>query len=379
MGHMFISNFHRDQKVARRPAYAVGGAGVIRRLLLLLGLLGLASGPALAQTDAPDGTLLSSEPCPPDPNRSYEDVVRMVRTNLDSEVEAAREENLVMPPISDAQLAAALSDRARIEEGLAYRGFECRVISYASGGLRIAGLLWKPIDTEGKRLPLLIALRGGNNKFGPMQPWTYQGWHAILKAGYVVLATQYRGGPGSDGADGFGSRGDLDDVRNLVPLAQTLGYVDTSQTFVFGGSRGGMQAYMLAREGFPMRAMAIRAGAGSVRDAKRPKLIPMRARMMTDYAADPEAALDRRSAILWADEIKVPTILFHGTADWRVPVKDALDVAQGLNKAGTPFALHIHEGDTHSMALNAPDMLERTRAFFEQFRTGAADEGAGQP
>ncbi len=379
MGHMFISSFLRDQKVARRAVDAPEGAGVIRRLLLLLGLLGLASGPALAQTDAPDGTLLSSEPCPPDPNRSYEDVVRMVRTNLDSEVEAAREENLVMPPISDAQLAAALSDRARIEEGLAYRGFECRVISYASGGLRIAGLLWKPIDTEGKRLPLLIALRGGNNKFGPMHPWTYQGWHAILKAGYVVLATQYRGGPGSDGADGFGSRGDLDDVRNLVPLAQTLGYVDTSQTFVFGGSRGGMQAYMLAREGFPMRAMAIRAGAGSVRDAKRPKLIPMRARMMTDYAADPEAALDRRSAILWADEIKVPTILFHGTADWRVPVKDALDVAQGLNKAGTPFALHIYEGDTHSMTLNAPDMLERTLAFFAQFRTGTADEGAGRP
>ena len=97
------------------------------------------------------------------------------------------------------------------------------------------------------------------------------------------------------------------------------------------------------------------------------------------FAPSAPAALDRRSAILWADEIKVPTILFHGTADWRVPVKDALDVAQGLNKAGTPFALHIHEGDTHSMALNAPDMLERTLAFFEQFRTGTADEGAGRP
>lgn len=376
MGHVVISYSHRDQAVARRPVDALEGAGIRRRLLLLFSLLVIAASPALAQTDAPDGTLLSSEPCPPNPNRSYEDFVRMIRTDLDSEVEAAREENLVMAPISDAQLAAALSDRARVEEGLAYRGFECRVIRYASGGLRIAGLLWKPIDTEGKRLPLLIALRGGNNKFGPMQPWMYQGWHAILKAGYVVLATQYRGGPGSDGSDGFGSRGDLDDVRNLVPLAQALGYVDTSQTFVFGGSRGGMQAYMLAREGFPMRAMAIRAGAGSVRDANRPKLMPMRARMMTDYAADPEAALDRRSAILWADEIKVPTILFHGTADWRVPVKDALDVARGLNKAGTPFALHIYEGDTHAMTLNAPDMIARTLTFFEHYRTGTADDGA---
>ena len=75
-------------------------------------------------------------------------------------------------------------------------------------------------------------------------------------------------------------------------------------------------------------------------------------------------------------EIKVPTILFHGTADWRVPVKDALDVAQGLNKAGTPFALHIYEGDTHSMTLNAPDMIARTLTFFEHYRTGTADDGA---
>jgi dipeptidyl aminopeptidase/acylaminoacyl peptidase len=92
--------------------------------------------------------------------------------------------------------------------------------------------------------------------------------------------------------------------------------------------------------------------------------------MMPDYAADPEGALDRRSAVLWAHEIKVPTILFHGTADWRVPVEDALGVAQGLAKAGTPFALHIYEGDTHAMTLNFPDMMARTIAFFEQYRTG---------
>jgi dipeptidyl aminopeptidase/acylaminoacyl peptidase len=343
---------------------------MIGRLLIILCLLGLAASPASAQTDAPDGTLLSSEPCPPNPIRSHEDFVRTIREDLDREVEAARKRNLVMPPISDARLAAALPGRAIVEEQLAYRGFECRVISYASGGLRIGGLIWKPIDTQGKRLPLLIALRGGNAMIGGMAPWFLQGWHDFLKAGYVVIATQYRGGPGSDGTDTYGSRGDLDDVRNLVPLAAALGYVDTSQVFVFGGSRGGMQAYMLAREGFPMRAMAIRAGAGNVRDARRPTLMQLITSMMPDYAADPEGALDRRSPVLWADEIKVPTILFHGTADWRVPVEDALGVAQGLAKAGTPFALHIYEGDTHSLTLNLPDVIARTLAFFDQYRAG---------
>lgn len=43
------------------------------------------------------------------------------------------------------------------------------------------GLLWKPIDTGAKRLPLLIALRGGTNKFGPMQPWTGARWRAMSR------------------------------------------------------------------------------------------------------------------------------------------------------------------------------------------------------
>jgi dipeptidyl aminopeptidase/acylaminoacyl peptidase len=275
-----------------------------------------------------------------------------------------------MPPISDERLRASLPGREEVEEHIAYRGFECREITYASGGLEIAGLLWKPKDTRGKPRPLLIALRGGNNTFGPMEPWRYWGWHEYLKAGYVVLATQYRGGPGSEGRDGYGSPGDIADVRNLVPLARSLGYVDTSQVFMHGGSRGGMQAYMLARSGFPLKAIAIRAGAANLRDTdRRPELLNMQKQLMTDFPADGEAAIDRRSAVLWADEIKVPAIIFHGTDDWRVSVDQSLEVAKGLRQARTPFEMHLYEGDTHAMDLNQADMTRRAIAFFDRYRT----------
>jgi dipeptidyl aminopeptidase/acylaminoacyl peptidase len=321
-----------------------------------------------AATDRPDGSLLSSEPCPPNPIRNHDAYVEAVRAELGREAEAARAEGLDMPPIDDARLKASLETPAQVREHLAYAGFECRVITYASGGLKIAGLLWKPKDTRGPRRPLLLALRGGNNTFGPMEPWRYWGWHEALKAGYVVLATQYRGGPGSEGTDTFGSPPDLDDVRHLVPLARSLGYVDTDQVFVHGGSRGGMQAYMLARSGFPLRAMAIRAGAGNLRSTRRPQMLATQKTWMTDYPADGEAAVDRRSAVLWADEIRVPTILFHGTDDWRVPVDDSIEVARGLRRAGTPFEVHLYEGDTHAMDLNQADMMRRTLAFFERRR-----------
>jgi dipeptidyl aminopeptidase/acylaminoacyl peptidase len=203
-----------------------------------------------------------------------------------------------------------------------------------------------------------------------MEPWRYWGWHDFLKAGYVVLATQYRGGPGSEGQDGFGSPGDLDDVRNLIPLARSLGYVDTAQVFAHGGSRGGMQLYMLARSGLPLRAMATRAGLANLRRRflERPGLEQDLVPMMTDYPAGPEAALDRRSAALWAHELAVPTIIFHGTDDWRVTAQDALDVASGLRRGRTPFELHLYQGDTHAIDLNQEDMIRRTIDFFSRYR-----------
>jgi dipeptidyl aminopeptidase/acylaminoacyl peptidase len=330
-----------------------------------------ASFPAVAEagTNAPDGTLLSSAPCPPRDTTRYADYVAGVHRELDEERRQAAEEHIAIPAIDEARLRAALATPAEFAAHVAYAGFECREIRYASDGLVIAGLLWKPVDTAGKSLPLLISNRGGNRDFGAMSPWTYWGWHDFLKAGYVVLASQYRGGPGSEGQDGFGG-GDLDDVRALLPLARGLGYIDMRNIFMFGGSRGGMETYMLARSGFPLRAMAIRAGSADLRRAlgKRPDFAEIYAGLVPEYRTDPGAALERRSAAQWAGEIKVPTIIFHGTDDWRVDPQDALDVARGLGKAGTPYELHMYHGDTHAMTLDERDMITRTLAFFDRFR-----------
>jgi len=326
--------------------------------------------PAAAATDAPDGTLLSSEPCPPNPVLDYESYIASLRSGLAEEEELARAEGIAFSAPSEAALRAMVETPRTVGEHLAYEGFECRVITYASGGLAIGGLMWKPKDTAGKRLSLIVANRGGNSDFGPMEPWFYWGWHDALKAGYVVLASQYRGGPGSEGRDEFGGR-DVDDVRALLPLAASLGYVDMDNVFLFGGSRGGMQSYMLARSGFPARAMAIRAGLADLfRGAEERPALETRnwAVLMPDYAAGRDAALERRSAARWAGEIKVPTILFHGSNDWRLGTQDSLDVAAGLKRAKTPFELHLYEGDTHAMDLHQADMIAHTLAFFEKYR-----------
>jgi len=327
---------------------------------------------ARAATDAADGTLLSSEPCPPNPVASYEDYWAETRRDLDEETLAAAEEGIAMPPVDDALLRTAIENPEEVTEHLAYAGFECREIRYASSGLVIAGYLWKPIDTIGKRLPLVIVNRGGNSDFGPMTAWRHWGWHDFLRAGYVVLASQYRGGPGSEGQDEYGG-GDLDDVRALIPLAGSLGYVDTDNVFAFGGSRGGMMTYMLARGDSPLRAFAIRAGLADLSQAveDRPAMgSHVFARLMPDYA-DTEIALARRSATRWAHEITVPGILFHGSDDWRADAQGSLQVAEGMMRAGTQVELHLYAGDTHSMTLNRTDMMRHAIRFFDRYRVAA--------
>lgn len=332
-------------------------------------LFAAAAAPAIAATDARDGTLLSSIPCTPRSDTSFEQHGERIRAGLEEEKKLAAVEGFAMADADPVALLRAIGTPEAHAEHVAYAGFECRQIVYASGGLKIAGFLYKPVATDGKKLPVVVYLRGGNADFGAMRPWTYDGFHDFLKTGYMVLSTQYRGGPGSEGADGYGGD-DLDDVRALVPLARSLEYADAENIFLWGGSRGGMQAYMLLRSGFPARAAALRAGSADIRTngSLRPGLVEVFRRRIVGFDDDPVSALEARSAVLWADEIKVPMILFHGSADWRVRVEESLAVAKRLAAAQRDFELHVYAGDDHALTLNRDDAIRRAITFFDTHR-----------
>jgi dipeptidyl aminopeptidase/acylaminoacyl peptidase len=317
---------------------------------------------------APDGTLVADEACSIKITGDYDEYKKLRTEFYLEEVKLAKAEGITMPQVAD--LTPYTMTREAFEQRIAWDGTECRRITYMSDGLKVKGFIWKPKDSQGKKLPLVIYNRGGALDFGKLHAWALGGFHFWVSRGFVVIASQYRGNDGGEGKEEYGGA-DLNDVMNLFPLAKSLGYIDMDNVFMHGGSRGGMMTYLALRKGAPVNAAVVTAGMVDLEHLEKVRpgfektvysvLIP-------GYANDPQAKLRERSAVHWADKINTPLMILHGGADWRVPPQQALALAQKLQEHGKTYSLHIYEGDDHMFTLNALDSDRRALAWFQQHR-----------
>ncbi len=81
--------------------------------------------------------------------------------------------------------------------------------------------------------------------------------------GYVVIASQYRGGPDSEGKDEFVGA-DIYDVLNLLPALTQIPNADTSMICIHGWSRGGMMVYLAIKKTNRFKAAVVSAGASDL-------------------------------------------------------------------------------------------------------------------
>jgi tetratricopeptide (TPR) repeat protein len=82
-------------------------------------------------------------------------------------------------------------------------GLELSKIKYTSDGLKIVGFVYKPAHTSGQKLPAVIFNRGGleDGVIGAQNFNYFYEMYRLASAGFVVLASQYRGADGSEGKD----------------------------------------------------------------------------------------------------------------------------------------------------------------------------------
>lgn len=247
--------------------------------------------------------------------------------------------------VNMARRAMSADDFARFQ---AVRLF---ALTYLSDGLKICGWLTVP-GHDAPSYPAIIFNRGGTGERGAL---TDIGAMAFIGAyaawGYVGIASNYRGIGGSEGTEEWGDN-DVTDAMGLLDVLQELGYADMQRLGLVGGSRGGMMALMMLRQSSAFRA-AVTFGAPTMIHTESVKTY-IRATMgkLLPAGSDEQTEAERRSAVLWADELckTTPLLIQHGTGDRRVPPTHALALASELQRIHHPYKLVMYDNADHVLA-----------------------------
>lgn len=308
-----------------------------------------------------DGTIVSSEVCTVATNTKYDDYVATRKKMVEDERAAAEAEGHRYT--TEAKLLTREEFEARAK---ADARIECRRLRYMSDGLQVVAYEWKPAGSGGEKRPLIIFNRGGNRDFSIMTPSSWPSRFAL--DGFVVLASQYRGSDGGEGTEEFGGA-DVRDVLNLIPLAESLGYVDMDNVFMLGWSRGGMMTALALKHGMQVNAAVLGSPLTDLIDeAENRPLVARRvwSQLIPGYADRRDEVLRERSAMYWPEKLRVPLMILQGGADWRVDPAVTLDFARALQAAGATYELIVYAGDDHAISANSTDSRRRIVEWFRR-------------
>jgi dipeptidyl aminopeptidase/acylaminoacyl peptidase len=223
---------------------------------------------------------------------------------------------------------------------------------YSSDGLDVVGYIFRPRHLA-RRAPAIIYNRGGNREFGKVDLFTAQLLEPLVDAGYVVLATQYRGNDGGAGTEEFGGA-DLADVFSIRALAGRLDYVDPDRIYMVGFSRGAMMTLLALERGLEVRAAAVIGAPVDLLHEKDgepdPRMEVVYRTLIPGFADRSRAALRARSAIYRVQRITTPLLILHGANDENVDPEQARRLASQLRSAGArDFKLIIVPDGDHAL------------------------------
>ena len=263
--------------------------------------------------------------------------------------------------------------KGEYEEARTQTDFDVLDLRYSSGGIDVAGLLIRPRRLDGRRWPAIVYNRGGTGDFGRLDHSAIVEMLLLARSGFVLIASDYRFHGATARQDEWGGA-DLDDVLNVVLAVRGLSYVDAERVFMLGQSRGGMMTYLALKRDAPVRAAVVTSGVSDLEalGRYRPEFVNGDdtydgwAKVWPDYAARSTEHYRERSAVHWADRIRVPILILASRTDRLVPADQALRMAQALQAGGARYSLHIYADDSHGLALNRADRIKRIVEWFSQ-------------
>lgn len=245
-------------------------------------------------------------------------------------------------------------------------------ITYWSDGLRVKGFMLQP-KAEGI-YPCIIYNRGGSLDYGTLTHYVSSiglGELARLaSAGYLIVASQYRGNGGGEGQEEYGGA-EINDVLHLIPLLAHSAVADTSRIGVFGWSRGGAMTFQTLKRTNKIKVAAV-GGAGTdyLAIAKNtPFLDKYWSEWVPGYAEDRITTLQQRSVIHWVDQLprNVPVLLLHGNLDGKVKANLILELALEFEKYLIPYRLVMFDKGKHAIEEHREEVFEQLTSWFHRY------------
>lgn len=244
-------------------------------------------------------------------------------------------------------------------------------ITYLSDGLKIKGYIGYPKDNS-KKYPSIIWCRGGYGNSGAIDKFTARGMFGqIASWGYCVFASQYRGNDGSEGHDDFGGD-DINDVLNLIPLADEIPQADKDIWGIEGWSRGGMMTYLTLTKTNLFKAAIVIGGIANLRcNAEESKFMRRLYENSLGNFTDEQfrKRCEERSIVNFPEKLskETPLLLIHGNNDERVLPHDSLDLSYKLLEQKIPFRLVMLEGGDHFLKTHRKEVDELRKMWFDKY------------
>lgn len=252
-----------------------------------------------------------------------------------------------------------------------------RLVKYSSfDGLEVPAFLYLPKNyTPGTPVPFIVSYHGGPE--GQHRPGFSSTMHYYLDHGYGVMEPNVRGSTGYGRSyqmmDNYKNR--WDSVRDGVAAARWLvdnGYAAPGKIAAMGGSYGGFMAAAVpiedtrqaeARGTEPLFGASVDV-VGVVNFKTFLELTKDYRRKLreAEYGplTDPEF-LESVSPLAHADEIRVPMLIAHGLNDPRVPIAEAIQLAEELQRNGQDPELVFFHDEGHGFA-----KLENREHYYKQ-------------
>ncbi len=249
-------------------------------------------------------------------------------------------------------------------------------------GLEIEGLISYPVGhRDGQRVPLLVVVHGGPTGVFTQSFVGTGGAYpiaAFTARGFAVLRANPRGSSGYGQAFRYANYGDWGggdyrDIMSGVDAMIARGVADPDRLGVMGWSYGGyMTSWIISQTG-RFKAASVGAGIPNLMSftgtADVPGFVPDY--FGGDYWEVPEA-WQAHSALFNIAGATTPTLIQHGEEDRRVPVSQAYELRNALERQGVDVTLVVYPRQPHG--IQEPklqlDAMRRNLIWFDRWVMG---------